>query len=204
MNERQADTSVPTCLTACSLPLGRFNDRDRPLPLVWCYAVGSVTLGTLRIAGITELEVATPHQQRAALTRPGCVVAFGSRLSLRAAHELHRDQLQFESVVEGFFSSLSCSSERRTQPSGCARLEQPYRLPLGRRLGACVNAEPATLRTGFGVLGFRSSLLAIEATGRDVLSFLAICIHLLPCSGGYTPPVFGERWRCEEESENRP
>ena len=35
-------------------------------------------------------------------TRPGCVVAFGSRLGLRAARELHWDQFQFEPVVERF------------------------------------------------------------------------------------------------------
>jgi hypothetical protein len=51
-----------------------------------------------------------------------------------------------------------------------------YRFPLGLRVGRWVSAEPATLRTGFGVLGLRSNLLAIEPTAREVCSFLGMPI----------------------------
>jgi hypothetical protein len=64
----------------------------------------------------------------------------------------------------------------------CVRSLTTYRLPLGL-FGRCVNADAATLRTGFGVLGFLSNLLAMEPTGREVLSFLPMA--------RFTPSVLG-------------
>jgi hypothetical protein len=42
------------------------------------------------------------------------------------------------------------------------------------RSGACVSAEAATRRTLGGVFGLLNSLEAIDATGFDVFSFLAM------------------------------
>lgn len=84
------------------LPLGGFlDDFTSALADVLHDAVLPLALRAFGVTRVTKLKVAAADQQRSAVARPRCGVAFGARFGKRSVCEPNGDRLQYELVING-------------------------------------------------------------------------------------------------------